>query len=44
MSNRSCFGGIDLANNHFIIPAINSNEKVILNKPENHSNLLIKLK
>ncbi|CCN37085.1 transposase (fragment) [Vibrio nigripulchritudo SO65] len=32
MSNRPCFGGIDLANNHFIIPAINSNGKVILHK------------
>ncbi|CCN45871.1 transposase (fragment) [Vibrio nigripulchritudo MADA3029] len=43
MSNRSCFGGIDLANNHFIIPAVNSNGKVILHKSEIRPNLLTKL-
>ncbi|CCN69678.1 transposase (fragment) [Vibrio nigripulchritudo SFn118] len=40
MSNRSCFGGIDLANNHFIIPAVNSNGKVILHKSATRPNLL----
>lgn len=43
MSNRSCFGGIDLANNHVIIPAVNSNGKVILHKFATCPNLLTNL-